>query len=398
MPVSAHLPALRPRPRGWLRALGLAGLAALCASRLPGADAAPGTAVALASDGQLLSGAASVATGTLSIGAASTTIDRIIDCHFGASRLHWLDQGVILADGQVLRGAVHEFQNGELAFACDLLGEQKIPATTLGAIVLSPVNAGRPLEAASASPGVVLANGEHIAGQVSFVDQNAVGITVGKRVRTIPRDRIRLVILRSCVPQSGTWVQLTSGDRLCATVTALGDDGVTLGTSFGTVHLPITGLAGLWSETPGLQPLDRLPAVASRIPSFDEDFAASQGEEPLAAITLAGAGAPPDSPVDEVRRGIVMPVGTTLTWAALGGAASLIGLVGPGPGTDTVVCAVLLDGKEVFSSGPMPPGTAPRLVHVPLTGATALALQVRHSDPTALGGGSAIWSWPTLVK
>ena len=38
------------------------------------------------------------------------------------------------------------------------------------------------------APGVVLANGEHIAGQVSYVDHNAVGITVGKRVRTIPRE------------------------------------------------------------------------------------------------------------------------------------------------------------------------------------------------------------------
>ena len=153
MPVSAHLPALVRHAPGLLRALGLAGAAALCASRLAGAQDPEGTALVLVSDGQLLRGTPSITTGTLSIGAGSTTVERIIDCQFSGSRLHWLDQGVILADGQVLRGAVHEFQNGELAFACDLLGEQKIPATTLGAIVLSPVNAGRPLEAASAEPG-----------------------------------------------------------------------------------------------------------------------------------------------------------------------------------------------------------------------------------------------------
>jgi len=398
MPVSAHLPALVRHAPGLLRALGLAGAAALCASRLAGAQDPEGTALVLVSDGQLLRGTPSITTGTLSIGAGSTTVERIIDCQFSGSRLHWLDQGVILADGQVLRGAVHEFQNGELAFASDLLGSQTFAAATLSAIVLSPVNAGRPLEATSASPGVVLANGEHIAGEVRFVDRDAVGITVGKRVRTIPRDRIRLVILHSCVPQSGTWVQLTSGDRLCATVSSLTDDGASLDSTFGTLHLPGSALAGLWSESPALQPLDRLPAVASRIPSFDEDFTARQGEEPLMAITLAGAGPPADIPRDEVRRGIVMPVGTTLTWAALGGATSLIAEVGPGPGTDSVVAAVLLDGKEVFSSGPLPPGSAPRLVNVPLAGAGALALQVRHTDAAALGGGTAIWSWPTLVK
>jgi len=392
MPVPAHLPALSALPR-LFAALGVA-----CACALGAAEQPPASAVLLAGDGQLYSGVPSVATGTLSIGAGSTTLDRIIDCSFAVDRLHWLDQGVILADGQVLRGAVHEYQNGTLDFASDLLGEQSIAAATLSAIVLSPINAGRPLAATSGTPGVVLANGEHISGQVTFVDQDAVGITVGKHVRTIPRDRIRLVILRSCVPVQGTWVQLVSGDMLCATLSALGDDGASLGTTFGTLHVPAAQLASLWSEIPSLQPLDRLPAVATRVASLDEDFPARQGEEPVAAITLVGATLPANFPANEVRRGIVIPVGTTLTWSALQGATSLVGEVGPNEGQDSVTCAVLVDGKEVFSSGPLAPGAAPKPFAVPLGAATTLALQVRHGDDAALSSGSAVWSCPTLVK
>jgi hypothetical protein len=350
------------------------------------------TSSLFASDGQWLQGMPSMSAGTLVVGSQSVALDRVINCEFPVNRLHWLDQGVILADGQVLRGVVREYQNEKLSFGSDLLGEQTFSTSAISAMVISPIEAGAPLQATAGIAGVVLANSEHIAGEISFINQLEIGITSGKRVRSVPRDRVRLVILHPCVPLSGVWIQLATGDRLHGTLSSITDNTATLVNSFGSLNLPMSQVCSLWSESPGLQPLERLACDETHVPTFDEVFPARLGELPLSGGVTGTVSS------NDVRRGILAHVGTTLHWQNVSGYASLVGTIAGGPMVGTVNAIILVDGKPVFTSGPLSPGQPAKAFAVSVQGASQISFTVQHADPADCSSGGAVWSWPTLVK
>lgn len=127
----------------------------------------------------------------------------------------WIDQGVVSAAGDVLRGSVEGLAGGSLRLRSDLAGDLALPAERVALVVLGPLPlATAQAEAQSAAPGLLLANGGRTAGTVTAIDERTVAVDTGRRVLAIPRERVVAVRLASIAAlTAGTWVRLANGDR-----------------------------------------------------------------------------------------------------------------------------------------------------------------------------------------
>ncbi len=380
MPLSAHLPAL-------ILLLACA-TASLAAAEAAGSAAGP-VATILTSSGGSGSGALHLAAGSsVTVGSVTTTQDGLIDLEVeggasGSTRL--IDQGVILADGEVLRGVPRRLEAGKLSFLGDTVGEVEFDAEKVAVVALGsfPINLAAKL--ATSVPGAYFPNGESLAGTPDYINQREVGMTQGGRVRRYPRERVQLVVLRPATNVSGTWIQLTSGDCLGGIAGGSSDAGVQLETSFGKLTVPLSGLAGMWSVSPALQPLDALPCQEQDAPAIEAVAPATLGG--IAPSTLLGQGE---------RHGILQAASSTLLFQDPGPWSALVGRVRAVYGDGLATCTIVMDGKMLWRSAPLKAGSSFECYHVQVSGAhSKLQLSVHAAGDVPV---TVLWSIPTLVK
>ncbi|HAT10375.1 MAG TPA: hypothetical protein DCS97_07225, partial [Planctomycetes bacterium] len=195
--------------RATILLLGLFGLSA-------GAGAVEG--LVLSRSGPAVSGGITVAATGPTCADSQLAWDGVAVASFATPVAGSLDQGVLLANGELLRGVPRAVGSSGLSFAGDLHGLRELPLPSLAVIVLGAVRSQQLDGLAGGETGAVLVNGDRLAGQMAFLNDEAVGIDTGRRVAQVPRARVAAVILRPVVhPPSGLWLLLSGGDRLLVT-------------------------------------------------------------------------------------------------------------------------------------------------------------------------------------
>lgn len=337
------------------------------------ADAAVPTA--LTAQGSRVSGPPSLAAGTIALGGVGLPLDRLVALDVPGESGRWIDQGVLLADGQLLRGAPRGLQDGTLTIACDIVGLRTFPAEAVAAIILAPVEARDPLAGSTGAAGAVLANGDRVAGTIAFINDASIGVDTGRKVTQVPRHRARLAVLRAATRAPGTWMRLAGGDLLRGELTAFAPEGVAL-TSPGLDRLafPMAAVRALWAEGKAVRPLTLAPtAEGSTAPGAPEAIAGRRAE-----------------------RGFTIAAGGGATAADAGAWATLVGEVAVPAGSAGATCRVLVDGQAAYDSGELAPGAPAKPFTVRVQGASEVRLTVSAAAETI--GARAVWAYPTLVQ
>lgn len=380
-------------------------LAVLLASAL--GSAAPGAEL-LTPSGDRVKGEARISGGRLTIGDTRLAVAEIVDLRLSAGP--WadtIDQGLVLAGGDILTGVVVSLQAGKIAFRSDSLGDLELRAGQVRAAVLGPqplAGLGRPL---AGGEGAVLVNGDFAAGSAEWINDLFVGINTGRRTIRLPRARTALVRLPSAedapAGRAGTgraaeprqYVRLVSGERLSGRVRSLSGGRLVLATDFaGDVTLPERAVNSLWSEGGAIVPLGSLePAEVKQTPQFDESFP-HRVDRSLSGGFLSVAGR-------RYERGIGCHSRCEIEYEIGGGYSALVAEIGiddAARGRGEVVFRVLADGEVVFESAPVRGGEAARPIRVRLSRARRVRLVADFGADGASLGDHADWCRAVLVR
>ena len=92
----------------------------------------------LAGDGTQSRGAVTSDGRTLTVAGANVALERLVAARFNANVASEVDQGVVLADGDVVAGVVLSVQNGQLELASDRFGTRTLPLTGVAGLILAP--------------------------------------------------------------------------------------------------------------------------------------------------------------------------------------------------------------------------------------------------------------------
>jgi hypothetical protein len=358
-------------------------IAALFAPALAAAEAGPSL---LAIDGKRLHGQPRLDGGSLRVDDGAAPLEHVVAFEAPGAVDGWMDQGVVLVDGQVIRGVPRALQQGTIDFASDLLGPMSLPSAQVAAVVLSPVrtvDAGAP---PTGFTGLILANGDRVSGAASFINERTVGVDTGRKVAQVPRARARLLVLHPlAIPENARQVvRLANGDRIVGTCGKLAGDGFAITNALGAWTLPTRDLRSLASEGGALVPLERLPFRA-------EGWAFPIAVDGMCGEWLAAGGR-------RYERGIASHAPETLSITLDGTYASFVGEAALAAGPGTAVMKVVVDGKVAFDSGALTAADAPRPLRVPLGGARELRLVVEAGPDGVTVGDRGVWGWPTLVR
>ncbi len=367
------------------------------------AENTTGEADALTAAGVVLHGSPRIAGGTLSIGGASVPVEQIVALRFaGRAPAGTLDQGLVLQDGEVLGGVVRSVQADQLVFAADQLGAVTLPLARAQLLVLAaqPLTALGTLPGAGAEAGTfqgaLLGNGDQVAGTLAFVNDQAVGINTGRRIVEIARARAAQVRLARAAPPAAAGalqrLRLVGGDLIAGKITVLDGERCELATTWGgTVKIPASLIAALWSEGGPLTALSSLaPQAAVQTGEFDETFPYR--------VDRAVDGGPLRIGAARAERGLGCHARSVLTWQLDGGRSALVAELGVDDAVGArgaAVFRIVVDGKpvrELQARG----GQAAQVVAVPLAGAKSLQLIVDFPAGAA-AGSHGDWCWPVLV-
>jgi hypothetical protein len=179
-------------------------------------------------------------------------------------------------------------------------------------------------------------------------------------------------------------VLFRDGSRLSGVLAEMAGGGLGLELPSGPLvplHLP--ALLAIESRSSGERYLSELVPLRSESEPFLE------GGSPLGILVdRARDGGPLRIGARSFRRGLALPIGTRVTYAAPAGASRLVGEVGLPPGSigrglaPAVVLDVFLDGRLSWSSAPGPLDETPRRVEVPLpAGVREVTLEARFAAP-----------------
>jgi hypothetical protein len=348
-----------------------------------------------------VSGAATVANGRVTVGTRTLPVERIVELRMSARAFAGtIDQGLVLATGDVLSGVTRSLQAGKIVFRSDSLGDVTLAAKQVRAIFLAPQRLAGLAATAAGRPGALLTNGDVAAGSTEWINDELVGVNTGRRTVRLPRGRTALIRLggERKAPSAGKprqFVRLVDGQLFAGDVKSLTEKKLVIATSFaGDVTLPAKAVHSLWSEGGALVPLGSLEvAKAKHTPQFDERFA-HRVDSSLEGQFLSIAGR-------RYERGIGCHSRYELEYE-LGGAYSAfvteIGVDDAAGGRGEVVFRVFVDGRPAFESGAVRGGAAARSVGVTLKGARRLKLVVDFGPGGVSVGDHADWCRATLVR
>ena len=284
-----------------------------------------------------------------------------------------ISDGVVTRQGEILRGLPSELDKGILRCSSDLAGSRQLPVDSLSMIILGPLDfAALPMLLAG-QPGAVLSNGERVAGTLSFLNAEAVGLDTGRRVAQVPRGRIAAVVLRPLQPVAAgcTWLQLASGDRVLAG---------------GAIAVMPEAVVAAWRDGPGCQLLaQRIPRRAT---ATDQLAAALSVRPGVGFPALVGGLATPD--------GVRLPARGEIAWDATGH-HQLIAWAACPAGAQATVASVALDGKVAWEQT-LQPGASAIAVTVPLGGAGEVALRAGPGADGETSMRQIVWGMPMLLK
>lgn len=347
-------------------------------------------AIVLAQRGAAFTGAAQVQGKGMSVGGTVLAWGDVAAASFPVRIIDMLDGGVVTVDGEVLRGVPRQIDAGHLVFAGDLHGDLRLPLNAVAAVLFAPRRLVDLPALVRADAGAVLANGERVAGSMTFCNAEAIGIDTGRRVAQVPRGRVAAVALRPMRPaQAGrerTWFALATGDRLLVDAVAVAGGAMQVRGPLGTVGIDVGLLAQAWSDGARAQPLTAVPPV--RAVALDRIGAAL----PVAA----GAGFPLTVGMIPASDGVVLSARGEIAWKVPFPGTLMLWAGCPDGGSDTAA-AIALDGKVVWEQT-LRAGSLPVPVTLPLKGATELTLRAAPGPGGETARSAIAWCHPFLVK
>lgn len=350
----------------------------------------------LAGDGTVHRGAVTSDGKTMRIGAATLALERLVAVRF-APAAGTLDQGVVLADGDVVAGVVVSMQNGQLELASDRFGRHSLPVGAASALVLAPQTISDLMRVSEEPAGARFINGDRLAGSLSFLNPAAAGLNNGKRIVELPRDRLALIRCAPAPVAATTTaalqrVRLVTGERISGRLASLDAGTLTLTHPvLGNLSLPLALVATLWIEGGAVTALTTLPATVTQTGFLGA----------LAAPRANGAGndGPLLVPSGNAEQVIRVQARSELVYALDGGSDLLVAevaLAARGVGRGDAVVRVLGDGK-VLSEVALGDG-AIHVLNVPLTGIRQLTLVTDVGPDGTTTGDVVTWCWPVLVR
>ncbi|HYE06916.1 MAG TPA: NPCBM/NEW2 domain-containing protein [Planctomycetota bacterium] len=348
---------------------------------------------ALTSDGRWIDGAATFAGGTWTIGTARIADAQMIAVTIPAqAAAPGIASGLVTRSGDVVVGTIASVQAGTLTMRSIALGPVSVPLDQVRAIVLAPTR-GAALAGIAVVDGAELANGNLLAGKLDYINDEEVGIDVGKRVQRVKRDRVALITFAgdASTPAEGHRLRLVGGDLLGGTIESWDAKGVTVTTAHGRVALAPQQVAAAWNARAAVQPLTMLAPTATHTPYFDEP-ALLEIDRASATMPLIIAGA-------RCEHGLRVGARQELTWKLDGSARALVAVLAADTqaarGGNAVVTVWRDDAQaQVIECRA---GAEPTTVTIPLEGAKTLKLSVDFAKPARPGDGALI-GWPTLVR
>ncbi|MCK6491395.1 MAG: NPCBM/NEW2 domain-containing protein [Planctomycetes bacterium] len=331
--------------------------------------------------------------GTVAAAGATAAWSAAVATQLPGEVASWIDQGLVSAAGDVLRGSVEGLAAGSLRLRSDLAGDLALPAERVALVVLAPLPlATAQAEAQSASPGLLLANGSRTAGTVTAIDERTVAVDTGRRVLAIPRERVVAARLASSNARAaGTWVRLANGDRLVGTLAATATGAVTVEGLCGRRELPPG-----WLRAGGGGGERRLFLEA--VPPAAASYLSVAGEAPTGAADRAADGGWVVAGGLRGERALAWRCGQEATWELDGGWQRLVALVALEDGPGAAVFRVDGDGRTLFTSQAQGARQPARPLAVPLAGVRRLRLAVLAPVEGASAGARAVWLYPTVVK
>ncbi|MHC4248061.1 MAG: NPCBM/NEW2 domain-containing protein, partial [Planctomycetota bacterium] len=347
-------------------------------------------------------GEARVSRGRATVGGRTLPVSEIVELRFSDRPFAGtVDQGLVLATGDVLSGVTLSLQAGKLVFRSDSLGDLELAAVKVKAIVLAPQGLAGLEASAAGEPGARLTNGDFAAGSTAWINDRFVGVNTGRRTIRLPRSRTALVRFgggseaAASSKEPKQFVRLVNGELLVGEVRSLTSGGLVIATGFaGEVTLPAKAVHSLWSEGGRLVPLGSPgPVEVKQTPQFDEHFP-HRADRSLAGGFLSIAGR-------RYERGIGCHSRCELEYELGGRFSSLVAEIGvddTAQGRGEVVFRVLVDGKVAFASDPVRGGAPARTIHVSLERARRMKLVADFGPGGVSLGDHADWCRATLVR
>jgi len=354
-----------------------------------------------------VSGPVKIANGRVTVGKRTLPVSELVELRLSARPFAGtIDQGLVLATGDVLSGVTLSLQAGKLVFRSDSLGDITLAAGQVRAVFLAPQRLAGLASSAVGEPGALLTNGDIASGSTEWINDDLVGVNTGRRTVRLPRSRTALVRLggdgarggegkASPPSKSMQFVRLVDGQLLVGELRSFTQRGLVIATSFaGEVTLPATAVHSLYSEGGALVPLGTLGAVAAKhTPQFDERFT-HRVDCSLEGSFLSVGGR-------RYERGIACHSRYELEYELDGAYSSFVAEIGiddTACGRGEAVFRVIVDGKAAFDSGPVRAGVAARAVGVSLKGARRLKLVADFGPGGVSVGDHADWCRATLVR
>jgi hypothetical protein len=337
--------------------------------------------------GPAMSGSITLSASGPACGGGQLAWEALATASFATPAAAALDQGVLTVGGELLRGVPRLVAKGVLSFAGDLHGVRDLPLAGLSAIVLGAVRSQHLDMLAADEAGAQLANGDRVAGQLAFINDEAIGIDTGRRIAQVPRSRVVAVVLRPVVrPASDDlWLLLTGGDRLQVASLAPGSDGIVVQGPSGRLVLPLKAFSALWRDDA------RCVALAQRAP-----LRATASDRQGQALAIPGIRSFPGTFAGRcAAQGLELPARGEIAWTA-GQATAFVAWVACAPGRQSSTARVVVDGSVAWE-GVVAPGAAPVPLRIPLTSAREVALQCAAAPDGETAAQAVVWCHPTLV-
>lgn len=332
----------------------------------------------LVQDGTTVSGQPTLSGTNLTLGSSTVPLAKVVGISGAAATPSWIDQGLVLANGDHLRGTILGLQKGTFSCVSDLLGAIDIPVGDLSTVILVPRRAGEALP--PGFTGALFVNGDRLPGKLAYIDERNIGIDNGRKVLAIPRERVGMVVLRPIAisTTANQVLRLANGDRVSGQLKAWGPTGLDVTTARGVVHCATGELSSLWNEG------------ASFVPFTANGMS---GLMPGVAVDALPNGMPLVAGSRRYGHGLGIRGAASLSVTSDGTINALIGEVAVLEGRAKV--QVQADEKIVWESGTLAAGEVAKPFTAVVTGAKQiqiLTVVVDESLPLTVVG------WPTLVK
>lgn len=326
----------------------------------------------------------------LTAGGKSVAWGDIAAAGFAGRVASHLDQGLITIAGEVVRGQPMSIDRTTVHLASGLFGQLRLPIAQVAVVILAPQALDGLATMVADKPGAVLANGDRVAGRVTFLDGAAVGIDTGRRVARVGRDRIAALLLTppkaAAVTKTRPWLLLGSGDRLAVDAWKAEAAGIAVTGALGTAVIPAAAIAAVWAEGGRITPLGRLPAT--RLIAVDR----LGGALPVAW----GRGFPLTAGGVVAADGLLLPAFGSASWPVAGFGAFQC-WVAPAPAMSGCTVRVLVDGVVGWERT-LAAGAAAVPVTLQLAGAKVLALRCEPAPGGETADQAAVFAHAVVVK